>query len=336
MSRYLTSALVIVAVLLSAKSAYSAAELVGTVIAKNGNSVQVEFQIQGSVAPKAGDRVDFSTDLQGLKVGAGEGKVAEINGNKAWVNVSDNRPQVGMQALIAATGTLETGWETESSKHAVLGVYIQTVTADVAEALDLSERTSGVIVADVTPDSAADKAGLKQKDIIQEILGVKVRSAEEVSLLVYEQQPGVRADLKLLRNGQVMALSIFLGEGKERSAVTHNYLQGMTAYIKNDYQGARQFIRQAAQSDHQKAQFWLGYMNEAGEGEEQNLAEAFKWYRKSAEQGYSYAQYNLGHLYESGSGVSIEKDRAAFWYRRAAEQNHPDAEQALKRLWGSQ
>src|SRR5262245_6760714 len=52
----------------------------------------------------------------------------------------------------------------------MLGVTVQGVTADLAKSLGLAQ-VRGALVSDVTPDSPADRAGIRQGDLILEIDG---------------------------------------------------------------------------------------------------------------------------------------------------------------------
>ena len=65
---------------------------------------------------------------------------------------------------------------------------------------------------------------------------------------------------------------------------------------------------------------------------QENYAEAAKWFRKAAEQGDDKAQHNLGVSYAQGQGVPQDYTEAVKWYRKAAEQGHADAIEALKKL----
>jgi S1-C subfamily serine protease len=58
-------------------------------------------------------------------------------------------------------------------KRGLLGVQIQDLNSDLAEAMDLL-GTRGALVSKVTPDSAADKAGIKAGDVITAINGKKI------------------------------------------------------------------------------------------------------------------------------------------------------------------
>ena len=64
----------------------------------------------------------------------------------------------------------------------------------------------------ITPGSAADKAGLKDGDIILEIDGAKITQSNSLGKMIRKHLPGDKITLKILRNGQEMTLQAVLGE----------------------------------------------------------------------------------------------------------------------------
>jgi TPR repeat protein len=58
-------------------------------------------------------------------------------------------------------------------------------------------------------------------------------------------------------------------------------------------------------------------------------AQAIKWYRRAAEQGYAEAKYALGVMYGNGQGVARNNAEAVKWYFMAAEQGHEKAQGEL-------
>jgi len=90
--------------------------------------------------------------------------------------------------------------------------------------------------------------------------------------------------------------------------------------VKQDYQEAARWYRQAADQGHAGAQTALGELYEAGQGVPRDDAEAAKWYRRAAEQGHAPAQYSLAILYVMGKGVPHDNAEALKWYRQAADQ----------------
>ncbi|HMQ02734.1 MAG TPA: Do family serine endopeptidase [Pyrinomonadaceae bacterium] len=92
-----------------------------------------------------------------------------------------------------------------------LGIGIQNLTEDTARALEL-ESTSGVLVSNVEPGSAADKAGLKRTDIITAINGEKTEDSNVLRNKVAGTLPGTEIRLTILRDGKPQELTAVLDE----------------------------------------------------------------------------------------------------------------------------
>ena len=101
--------------------------------------------------------------------------------------------------------------ETGSATHAYLGVSTQTVTPDLQEQFGLS-RSSGVLVAEVTPGSPADDAGIQQGDIIIQIDGQDMTEASDVLLAVRDKKPGDTVTVTVDRNGTTQDITATLEE----------------------------------------------------------------------------------------------------------------------------
>ncbi|MGC9771244.1 Do/DeqQ family serine protease [Fervidobacterium changbaicum] len=102
---------------------------------------------------------------------------------------------------IIATGKVE---------KAYLGVYVQTVTEELAKSLGL-KVTKGVYVSQVEKDSPAAKAGIKEGDVIVKFNGQVVESAEELTSLVRNYTPGTKVKVTLNRTGKEMTVEVALG-----------------------------------------------------------------------------------------------------------------------------
>jgi serine protease Do len=92
-----------------------------------------------------------------------------------------------------------------------LGITIQEVTTKTMKSLGLKEKRGAVVVS-VTPDSPADRAGLKRYDVIIEFNGVKIKDANHLQLKVAETPPGTKTKIKVIRNGKEKILTAILGE----------------------------------------------------------------------------------------------------------------------------
>src|SRR5215472_1586554 len=94
-----------------------------------------------------------------------------------------------------------------------LGVAIQSVTPSIAKSLGLDpERASGALVASVSRDSPAAKAGLKSGDVITAAGGHKIRTVHDLPRLVAASPVGSKLGLTILRNGNEQTLDATIGE----------------------------------------------------------------------------------------------------------------------------
>ncbi len=101
---------------------------------------------------------------------------------------------------------------------------------------------------------------------------------------------------------------------------------GLEAFQRRDYDGARAAWLPHAEQGDATARFYLGVLHEHGYGVPLDPALAVSWYARSAEQGNPHAQYNLGLMYYAGRGVTADAAVAAEWFRRAAAQGEADAQ----------
>src|SRR6267142_1057449 len=83
-----------------------------------------------------------------------------------------------------------------------LGINIQPLTRDLAKLFHLPDESSGVMVGGVSPDSAAEKAGLKDGDVILEFNGKKVSEPSALQLQVAQSPPGSKVTMRILRNAE--------------------------------------------------------------------------------------------------------------------------------------
>jgi S1-C subfamily serine protease len=100
-----------------------------------------------------------------------------------------------------------------------LGVVVQPVTKDIAASLKLNSA-NGVIVSQVQPGSAAERAGLKRGDVILALTGNVVSDANSFRNEIAGTPPGRTVTLRIWREGSEQELRATLGEfvPEERSA----------------------------------------------------------------------------------------------------------------------
>ncbi|HEY0806341.1 MAG TPA: trypsin-like peptidase domain-containing protein [Pseudonocardiaceae bacterium] len=92
-------------------------------------------------------------------------------------------------------GQLRTGQSTTG----FLGVSSEDLTPAIAQRFGMSV-TQGAIVDGVSPGTAADKAGIKQDDIIVKFNGKPVTSSGDLSAAVHAAKPGDKVEIDYLRD----------------------------------------------------------------------------------------------------------------------------------------
>ncbi len=91
-----------------------------------------------------------------------------------------------------------------------LGVETQAVTAQIAPNLGLSKDAKGALVAAVSPDSPAAKAGVQPGDVLTGVDGRQVTNPRELAQIVADHKPGQSASLAVLRDGTARTVDVTL------------------------------------------------------------------------------------------------------------------------------
>jgi len=107
-------------------------------------------------------------------------------------------------------GTVERGY---------LGVFPQDLEPEMAKAFGL-KNGKGVLMPEVTKDSAADKAGLKHNDVILELNGEPVESADSFRNRIAMLKPGTKVDLVVWRDGKRKTLTVKLSKRPSTDELT--------------------------------------------------------------------------------------------------------------------
>ncbi len=110
----------------------------------------------------------------------------------------------------------------EGSEKGWLGVYIQDITRDIREAMDLKSGR-GILIRDVVEDSPADVAGIEQEDVIIEFNGKKVRDTSRFTSMVKSASPGDEVTLTIIRDGKEKTITITLGN-RPKDLLSHEYI----------------------------------------------------------------------------------------------------------------
>jgi Do/DeqQ family serine protease len=167
----------------------------GIVSALGRSGIDVEgfedfIQTDASINP--GNSGGALVDLDGKLVGINTAILAPAGGNVGiGFAVPANMANQAMRQLI----------DYGEVRRGRLGVAVQSLTPDLAEALSIDAK-EGVVVNGVEPASPADKAGIKRGDVIVAFRGEPLKSARDLRNRIGLAVVGTDAPLTVLRDGK--------------------------------------------------------------------------------------------------------------------------------------
>ena len=91
-----------------------------------------------------------------------------------------------------------------------IGVRTQEITPELAAEFKLSQR-AGALVTEVMPGSPAEKAGLKDGDVVTKLEGKPVIDARHLKLAAATIAPGKKVLLEIFRNGKTINAEVNIG-----------------------------------------------------------------------------------------------------------------------------
>jgi serine protease Do len=98
-----------------------------------------------------------------------------------------------------------------SVKHGYLGITMNTTSIDEKSMSYYKlPDTNGVIVAGVSPDGPAEKAGVRPNDVIRKIDGNTVKDNQELLGMIASRKPGDTVKLEVVRGGETKKIDIKL------------------------------------------------------------------------------------------------------------------------------
>ncbi|HEY7726324.1 MAG TPA: DegQ family serine endoprotease [Anaeromyxobacteraceae bacterium] len=145
-----------------------------------GNSGGPLFNMKGEV-------VGINTAIISPQLGQGLGFAVPVNTAKALI------PQLLDKGRVA---------------RGYLGVSVQDLSPELAQAFAAPTGTKGALVQSVMPDSPASRAGVEAGDIVVQVNGKAVDGAGPLTRAVSSVRPGGKADLVLLRSGHRKTLAV--------------------------------------------------------------------------------------------------------------------------------
>ena len=170
--------------------------------------------------------VDMIQTDAAINAGNSGGPLVNAAGEVIGINTATSTDADGIGFAIpisSVKGMLNQLLETGSAERAYLGVYSIAITPEVVSEYDLPVNSGAYLYYEsgkytnsaIAKNSPAEKAGLKNKDIIVSINGIKIGTAGSLSTLIGEYKPNDTIQLSVIREGKELALNVTLGAYKD-------------------------------------------------------------------------------------------------------------------------
>ncbi|MBI2996985.1 MAG: PDZ domain-containing protein, partial [Deltaproteobacteria bacterium] len=117
---------------------------------------------------------------------------------------------------LKSKGKVTRGW---------LGVVIQTVTPEIARSLGL-DKPGGGLVAEVSKDGPAERAGVKVGDVIIEFDGKEIKDSNDLPIIVARTPVDKKVRLKVLRDKKQVTLTAPVEKLKDEKVVVSTKEKG--------------------------------------------------------------------------------------------------------------
>ena len=169
----------------------------------------------------AGPYDDFIQTDAAINPGNSGGPLVNMRGEVVGINTAIVRGGSGIGFAIPSNMAKRVASELRSSGKVTrgwLGVSLQPLTPELATSFGVKDA-KGALVADVSSDSPAGRAGLKSGDVITEFNGKKVEDPAALARAVGLARPGETSRIGVWRDRQQTTLEVKLGEAPaERTA----------------------------------------------------------------------------------------------------------------------
>jgi serine protease Do len=200
---------------------------VGDWVVAMGNPLGQGFSVSAGIVSARGRELQGTYDdyLQtdaAINRGNSGGPLFNMDGQVIGVNTAILSPSGGnigigfSMASNVVTKVVNQLREFGETRRGWLGVRIQDVTPDVAEAMGLGDAT-GALITDV-PDGPAKEAGMLAGDVITQFDGQPVEDSRGLTRRVADAPVGSAVPVIVLREGQTTTLSVVLGRREEAEA----------------------------------------------------------------------------------------------------------------------
>ncbi len=184
-----------------------------------------------------------------INPGNSGGALVNLRGELVGVNTAILAPaggNVGIGFAIPANmamASIEQILQHGEVRRGQLGVIIQDLTAELAEAFDIDRGRRGAVVAEVQEGSAAEKAGVKAGDVVVAVDDKAVINSAQLRNAIGLRGVGEKVVITLLRDGREKRIKVVLGAAEQSAKVggsvngIHPLLEGVRLKAAEDGKG---------------------------------------------------------------------------------------------------
>ncbi|MCB1562267.1 MAG: SEL1-like repeat protein [Alphaproteobacteria bacterium] len=193
-----------------------------------------------------------------------------------------------------------------------------TISKETAKAIELARLNADA--EKVKSDTQNAKAPVQAVPPAEEVKNIEIRlpALEFKPIPAGNPHDVIKQDAALQGVVKDIETQAFNGVPEAQHDLAAIYTAGHSN-VKQNYERAAAWFRQAAAQGVANANYNLGVLYHQGLGVKQNMDEAIKWYQNAAALGHPEAQYNLGIAYIEGIGVPYDPGAAAAFFQSAAE-----------------
>jgi serine protease Do len=162
-------------------------------------------------------RQEFIQTDAAINPGNSGGPLVNLRGEVIGINTAISTSSGGYDGVGFAVPVSLARWvgdqlaKNGKVRRAYLGIVPQDINADMAEALRL-DSPHGVLVAEVSSGSPADKAGLQIQDVIVQLNGQEITNARKLVAVAEKLTIGQQYAMNILRNGESTTLMLTVAE----------------------------------------------------------------------------------------------------------------------------
>lgn len=219
---------------------------VGEFVMAVGNPLGMDYSVTSGIVSALNREVEvegtfYETIQTDAAINSGNSGGALVNANGELIGINTVKISgAGVEGIgfaipiSSATNIIDQLIEHKEVKRPYIGISGSAVDPNITKRYNIPE---GIYVEEVQKDSAAEKAGLQQGDIITKIEGKEVSSINELNKIKYTYNIGDTVKLTIYRDGEESELDVTLTELIETESQEETQKETQVPQIQDDFGG---------------------------------------------------------------------------------------------------